>query len=327
MVSALPMLGAMIAYAWYANAKTRRRAITWYLIALLLFVVSLLGKATAVMLPVLLLLMDLWPLGRMNRFCDRRLLLEKVPFAVISVGVSWLAVRAQHAVGAAASLAAQPMQARLTNAIVCYVLYVGKFFLPMRLAVFYPLQGWPLSQVVACVAVLLAITAFVVWSRRLYLIAGWFWFLIMLLPVCGLFQSGQQAMADRYMYLPMIGLIFAVVWGLAEILPARTFVCTGLLGVVLLSADARKQVGYWRDSRALFERAIAMLNEGADLHIQLARLDLQDADRAGAQREYEVAARLAPADYVPQYDLGNLMLDQPTQAIPHYELAPEAAAA
>jgi Tfp pilus assembly protein PilF len=330
-ISGPPLLGAVMAYVMYTRATGRASGLKWYLISLLLFVVSLLGKATGVTLPVVLLLVDLWPLGRLEfngwvprpiRSSWRVLLLEKLPFLIISMLVSWQAVRAQQSVGAAVSLAVQPLGARVSNALVCDVIYLGKFFLPIQLAAFYPLQRWSMATALGATAVLLAITGLVMWARRrAYTVFGWWWFLIILLPVSGIFQSGSQSMADRYMYLPMIGLTVAAVWSLADGLPRRWLDAGAAVTLVVLLVLSRHQLQYWRSSTALRGHAVELMNDGAELHVQLARLDLSNGDRVGAQREYLRAAELDPSDFAPEFDLGNLLLEQPAQAIAHYQRA------
>jgi tetratricopeptide (TPR) repeat protein len=330
MLSGPPLLLCMLAYVVYARSDNRRSRTGWYCLSLALFVLSLLGKATAVTMPALLIMIDIWPLHRVASLDGRLrwrpqvpltwrwLLLEKIPFAVISLGVSWLAMQAQMAAGAAASLEAEPLGRRLTNAIVCYSLYLRKFVVPTPLAVFYPLENWSILQITTAATALLVITAFVIRRRRAVELAGWFWFLIALTPVIGLFQSGAQAMADRYMYVPMIGLLIAVVWMLADSGYSKGLMPAAVIWVILLTLQAYRQTGYWQSSHLLRSHSLEVLNEGANLHIQLARLDLSEGDRVAAEAEYLQAVSIDPRNFAPEFDLGNLLLDRPDEAIPHY---------
>jgi hypothetical protein len=311
------LLAAMIAYACHANADRHRR--WWFIGALLLYVLSLTAKALGITLPIVLLLLDLWPLQRRARL--RQLLLEKIPFLVPAMAAAWAAQRAQSAVGAALSLADQPVGARLCNAIVSYALYVEKFVLPWRLAVFYPLRTWSVGQVVAAGSVLILITAGTVISRRRYAMAAWFWFLVMLLPMIGLFQSGSQGMADRYMYLPVIGLSILPAWAFAELRWRRSAAILGVGSILCLAGIARNQLEYWRSSHELLSHALTVINDGAELHIQLAQLDLREGSKAQAKLEYEAALRIDPQSAPAEFDLGNLLLDQPALAIGHLKRA------
>jgi Tfp pilus assembly protein PilF len=190
--------------------------------------------------------------------------------------------------------------------------------MPSPLAVFYPLEKWSILQVVCAAVVLLVITGVLIKRRRAVEIVGWCWFIVTLTPVIGLFQSGAQAMADRYMYVPMIGLLIALVWAFSESKYSRASTPLALIWVILLAAQAHRQTGYWQSSHRLRSHSLEVLNEGANLHIQLARLDLNEGDRVAAASEYETAARIDPNNFAPEFDLGNLFLNQPDKAIPHY---------
>ena len=191
------------------------------------------------------------------------LVCEKVPFFALSLACAVMTFIAQHQAGAVAAMEELPVLARLENTVVAYVSYLGKFLWPVNLAVPYPfVHGWPRSTVLFACAVVFCLSVLAVWlsRRRPYLFTGWFWFLGTLLPVIGLVQVGNQAMADRYTYFPAIGLSVAIVWTLLE-LSARCYHIWILSGVAILSLGASawktdSQLGYWRDSETLFRHAI-----------------------------------------------------------------------
>src|SRR6266850_6413629 len=201
---------------------SRFRPWHFYALALILFALGLMSKPMLVTLPFVLLLLDYWPLGRLNNPRPKlktaiRLLLEKVPFLALSLVSSFVTFQVQKH-GGAVSVSLSVGQ-RIANALVSYVRYMGKLFWPENLSVLYPHPGkWPLPEVIACAASLAAITVAVVAlaRRKPYLPVGWLWFLGTLVPVIGLVQVGVQAMADRYSYLPLIGLFVMLAWGLND---------------------------------------------------------------------------------------------------------------
>jgi tetratricopeptide (TPR) repeat protein len=310
-------LGAWLRYV-------RRPAAGRYLLALLAFALGLLAKPMLITLPFVLLLLDVWPLGRLplaampaaserteRRRALRALLLEKLPFVVLAVAVSAVALYTQR--GAMASLAALPLRRRAANALVSYVVYLGKSLWPSRLAVIYPLPpSIPLWKAALAAALLAALTALALarLRRAPWLAVGWLWFAGMLAPVSGLVQVGRQAMADRYTYLPSIGLFIAVVWSahaLAQAalpgeLPARGPGATrrALLGagaavvIAALALTARVQVGAWRDSLTLFRHAAAVTDGNYVAAFHLGEELRMRGDRAEARRYYREALRIRP---------------------------------
>jgi tetratricopeptide (TPR) repeat protein len=255
---------ALWLYALYAE----RRSIRLYLMVLAAFVFGLMAKPMVVTLPFVLLLLDVWPLGRFRTaplpaVSRRAILLEKIPFLVLAVGASAVTYLVQLHGGAVSRFARVPLSMRFENALLSYVIYVAKTFWPTRLAVFYPLTAVPMRLSVAAGVVLLAVSAAVLrWVRvRPYLAVGWFWFLGALVPAIGLVQVGAQARADRYTYLPMVGIFIAIAWGMGEIVARKPgwmrAVCALAAGSCLVfSLQARLQVEFWRDTETLFRHAL-----------------------------------------------------------------------
>jgi hypothetical protein len=239
---------------------------------LLLFLLSMMSKATGVTLPLLLLLLDFWPLGRLKLDQLRTkqtltLLLEKLPIVLVTAGFSAVALLAQHSAGATDAAVALPIFDRITNAIVCYVIYMVKLAWPVDLAAFYPHPGIrPVPTVISAGGLLVAIT-WIAWrlrKRMPWLLVGWIWFLITLLPMIGLVQLGGQAMADRYSYVPSIGLFIALAWTAGDFLRHHGSVVKfaasafAIAGLILLCGLARRQVSYWQDTRTLFAHSVGV---------------------------------------------------------------------
>jgi tetratricopeptide (TPR) repeat protein len=276
------LLGAIWAYVGYCRARQRGVRQGLYCVSLALLAASLLAKAMGVTVPALLLLLDAWPLHRLPARGAPgwgRVLLEKVPFALLAAPVAVLAVAAQASAGAAQSLAELSISDRLANGVVTAVLYAAKLVAPVRLSVIYvrPLDGWPVWQVIVAGALTVAAGWVVRYRRRWpYLAFGVAWFAISLLPVSGLVQSGPQAMADRYSYVPSIGLLVAAVWAAAEAIGAalRSEATARRVGGVAaavcgLCIACRVQVGYWRDTWTLFRHASDVTSDNwfADYHL------------------------------------------------------------
>jgi Flp pilus assembly protein TadD len=260
-------------HAWLAY--TRRPGAGRYLAVAALFVLGLLAKPMLVTLPLVLLLLDAWPLGRLAPGGDgrggagraARLIVEKLPLIGIAAASSVLTWLAQSAGGATASPEVVPLGGRVANALVSYVLYLFRTVWPSGLAAFYPHpvlagDGIPAWEIAGAVVLLVALTALAVRerSRRPYLLFGWLWFLGTLVPVIGLVQVGEQGLADRYTYLPLVGLSVAVAWGAAELLgrfrrPALAW-GAAVIPLVALAGVARAQAATWRDSVALHGRAL-----------------------------------------------------------------------
>lgn len=277
--------------AWMAYARDERQRAWRLLLAVLAFAAGLLAKPVVVTLPAVLLLLDLWPLRRGGEGAPR-LLLEKLPFLAIAALGALATLASQGSAGAVASLEMLPASARLANALTSYVAYLGITAWPTGLAVFYPFDlEIPLWKSAGSALLLAALTvgALLGAARRPWLAVGWLWYLVTLAPVIGLVQVGSQGMADRYTYLPMIGLSVAVAWTGVEMARrsprTRNLLLVGAIvwlgGNLLL---ARAQVRTWSDSVTLFEHARRISGEHPIVLVNLGEAyeEAGDADRAVA---------------------------------------------
>jgi tetratricopeptide (TPR) repeat protein len=236
----------------------------------LLLALGLLAKPMLVVLPPLLLLLDWWPLGRGGgpggaAARARALLAEKAPLFALALLSGVITIAAQSRVGAVASLETFPLPLRLANALASCAAYLGALALPTGLSVFYPhpAAALPWGRVAGAAALLCAVSLATLRLRRVApaLLFGWLWYLIALLPVLGLLQVGGQARADRYLYLPLIGVCVALVWGAASLARSRPRALAALAlaaALALLASAAHRQAGYWRTSRTLWEHALAV---------------------------------------------------------------------
>jgi tetratricopeptide (TPR) repeat protein len=279
-----------------------------YRFSLAFFVLGLLSKPMLVTVPFILLMIDYWPLGRFHRTAPSwesgvELIREKIPFFVASMAVGTIALCAQNAGGALVSLKSEGIATRMGHAVADYFGYLAKLFWPRELTVLYlrP-EAVPVLTMVSGVIVLLAVTtiAAVNLRRRPYVAVGWAWFIVMLLPVCGLFQAGPQSIADRYTYLPAIGLALIVSWGVKELatamLPRQAVGAVLMVAVcgLLLSCAAltRRQLAFWQNTETLMEHALKVDPNNyvahQDLGVYYSKLGLREAARAHRQRVREL---------------------------------------
>lgn len=287
-VNALFSVLTLWTYGWYAAAPNRKR----YLAVFASVLAANMGKPMAVSLPFLLLLLDVWPLGRFSvKNGDRaqrarNLVLEKVPLFVLTIGVAALAFLVQKGIGALAGADSLPLWCRVGNATLAIATYVLKAFVPVNLAIFYPHRGsdLPIGMTVLAALGIIAMSA-LAWRqkmRRPWLAFGWLWFLIVLAPVAGIIQIGEHAMADRYSYLAFIGIFTAAVWQGAEWMQAMgrrsaepAKFAMRLVPVAILicfSALSFRQVQTWRSSESVFRHAIAATSENYIAHFNLGAL-------------------------------------------------------
>jgi Flp pilus assembly protein TadD len=314
-----------------------------YAVLALCFTLALLSKPMAVTLPFVLLLLDYWPLGRFlppdansageganepRRLPASRILAEKIPLLALSAAACVATVVAQRGIGAVVPVEAMPFWARVANAFRSWALYAAKTAWPSGLSVHYPHPGAgiDLARAFGAAALVAAATAGVVMGarRRRWLATGWFWFLGTLVPVIGLVQVGGQGMADRYAYIPQVGLAILVAWGAGEV-AARGPVARRLVAVAaaswlaLLCAVAWRQVGYWKSSRALFERAVAVTPDDWAARYSLGIACSEAGDDACAVAQLEEALRLRPAFPEAHNNLAAslLRLGRPAEALPH----------
>jgi hypothetical protein len=263
----------LLAYTAYARSRDERRgarAKINYALALLCFALGLMSKPMLVTWPLLMLLLDYWPLRRIELATLgsqlatlRRLVLEKTPFFVLTVASSLVTLLVQQRGGAVASLGNHPLPDRLANAMLSYLRYLGKTFWPTDLAVYYPPPPqWPGATIIFAAVILLLITFVCLRYARQhqFLLVGWGWFVITLIPVIGIVQVGGQAMADRYTYVPAIGLFLLVVWGGAELWPKSRAISFGgaVLALGVSGILLQRYVSLWKNSETLFTHAIAV---------------------------------------------------------------------
>jgi protein O-mannosyl-transferase len=338
-LSMLFLLLALWAYLWYA----RKPGIGRHLCVDALFALALAAKPMAVTFPFMLLLLDYWPLRRIKmqgfelhgmkdgqsasdtlslslpQFPPLRLLTEKLPLFALSAASCAVTVIAQHRV-AMKTVEAFPLRDRVVNAIFSYVMYLWKVVWPVHLSVFYAPQGSRLAtwQTILCLAFLAGITILVWrgrWSRP-YLLMGWLWFLGTMVPMIGIVQVGDQGMADRYVYLPYVGIFIAVVWGLTDLAqmrriePWRSAAAAGAF-LLILSFLTRMQLRYWESSYALFTHSLQVTPGnyvGEDI---VGTALLEEAFRTTGQKctteallHFQNAVRIYPRDTLGHIDLG-----------------------
>ncbi len=342
---------------WLYLDFVERRTTGKYLLMLAACCLGLMSKQMIVTLPFILLLLDAWPLKRIG---IKTLIVEKVPLVALSIAASAIVFLAQRKGGAVLSLDAIPLTARVANAAMAYLIYIANFIWPSGLAFFYPYPSrWPAGEVVFATLALIAmsITVLLAYRRRPYLAVGWFWYLGTLAPVVGLIQVGHQARADRYTYIPLIGISIMVAWAAAE-LPRR--VVTRLLAIAAClgwTVATWVQISYWKDSASLYNRAIAVTDANYLAHLNLgvdlaAQGDYQKAVRElytsieenpdqpharnslgsvlysvgrkdEAMEQFAQAIRLQPNEAEPHSNLGNALVDagKPDAAIRELNIA------
>jgi tetratricopeptide (TPR) repeat protein len=307
MLSGLFWMLALLAYARYAEAASFGR-MAWVFLAMTL---GLLAKPMLVTLPCVLLLLDYWPLERF-RSNVWPLVREKLPLFALSAAFSAIAVAAQHQQHALMTFEAIPLRLRLENAPVAYLVYLRKMVWPVDLAPFYPFNtnGWPAWEVITALAVLLGITALAWWQRerRPYVLVGWLWYLGTLVPVIGLVQVGLQAWADRYTYLPLIGIFIALAWGASDLLASWrlqrvALTLLGLSSAVLCMALTFVQVGYWYDDFRLWPHTLKVTQANDFAHNQLGACLDREGKLDQAMKHYAQAVAINP-----KYDLAQINL-------------------
>jgi tetratricopeptide (TPR) repeat protein len=318
----------MLALHAYASYAERPGSLPRYAGVLACLVLGLLAKPMLVTLPFVLLLLDYWPLGRLRADGSRRLpdpralrraVIEKLPMLLVVAAASAVTFAVQRSMGAMSHDGMIPFPYRLLNALDSYALYLAKSFRPSGLAVFYPHPLRTLSALdVAAPALLLAVVtlaALRLAASRPYLVVGWLWFLGTLVPVIGLVQVGMQARADRYMYLPLIGLSIAVTWAAADLLGRRrsgriVLAAAATAALVGLGASARQQLTYWRDTTSLFQRAAAVTERNFVAHSGLGGALLVEGRLDEAQGHFAEAARLKPRWVDPKIGLADVLAER-----------------
>ncbi len=329
------LLASLLAYLRYVERPGTKR----YTLTAFCFALGLLAKPMLVSLPFVLLLLDYWPLRRYDGTRQvgpllkrsRTLVVEKVPLfmlSLISAIVTYLVQRHGEAMEALAGLS---FYTRLANAASAYARYMGKLFWPASLSIIYPYnEDGPVSGFVLFILLLLVLLtmAVVLYRRRLpYTVVGWFWFLGTLVPVIGLVQVGYQSMADRYMYVPAVGIFIAASWGGYDLLSrrTRTGICAGLacVTVLLLFSVSWRQERVWSGTVPLFEHAIAVTSNNAAAHNHLGYYYLTENEPARAIVQFKAAHRIdptLPATYT-NWGAALRMQGDPEGAIAQYEEA------
>jgi protein O-mannosyl-transferase len=311
------------AYVRYVERPGWRR----YVLVIAAYGLALMSKPMVVTLPFVLLLLDVWPLGRIRNW--RPAVLEKIPLFALALGTSLATFVVQKQVGAVAGLGVLPLPTRVANALVGYVTYVWKTVWPTHLAAFYPFRAQPAWQVWTAAAALAAVTILAIRlrGRHPYLFVGWLWYVVTVAPVIGLMQAGEQARADRFMYVPMIGLLVIVAWNGS---PRARIGTQGswLMGALIVGAcavTAHAQVEHWTDSVALWQHA-ARVTEGNYIAYENMGQALRERGQLEeAKANYEEALRLAPG-HSPGYEaiihnsLGLVLVRQgkPDEALRHF---------
>lgn len=296
---------AVLSYLRYASVPVLSR----YLPVLFFFLLALFSKATAVTMPFVLLLLDFWPLDRCRvaphadtgakKVVPYRLVIEKLPFLLLSMISGAAAI---YAMGHAGAISSYALSLRLQNVILGYSGYILKLFHPVNLSVIYPFvtrpSGW---GAIASLAGLLAVTALVVLKRKRipYLFSGWFWYLMTVAPVIGFINLGQQTMPDRYAYIPLIGLLIMMVWGAGDLLerfrvPVSVRTMAACAAIAMLGFLSNRQAAFWHDSESLFSHAIEINPFNSLAHNNLGNALLDKEELNAAFREFNEAVRIDP---------------------------------
>ncbi len=320
-LSTLFWLLTMWSYACYAN----RPGIKRYLSVVALFALGLMAKQMLVTLPLVLLLMDYWPLkrltigqekGKEGRVARKLLLAEKVPLFIISAAASFVTIRAQDSAGALAHGDSQSMFVCAGNAFISYVTYLRNTVWPADLALFYPFEQAAVTplKVTAAIALLAVLSGLVLtqWHKRPYLIFGWFWYIITLLPVIGFMRIGGQALADRYTYIPLTGLFLIIVWGGAEVAGAgrkgiSIMAGVALIVVAILSVLTVTQIRYWQNSYVLYNHALSVVKRNWMAHNNIGILLAQYNRVDEAIFHFQESVRLNPEGVEGFRNLGNTL--------------------
>lgn len=337
---------ALGAYAIYVKNPSINR----YFLVLLAFVLGMMAKPTFVTLPVVLLLLDYWPLNRglppangektgvLTQAVNGKdgyqasmlfILLEKIPLALLGFIIGLISIFPEGNACNLPPLHAAPLLGRIEHALISYINYLIKMFWPINLAAFYPYPAhFHLWKVIAAAGLLLIVSLLVFSTRKKhpYLSVGWFWYLVTLLPVIGLVQFWTHDIADRYTYLPLLGIFIMLAWGMPEfvsswpgrrvILPFLACACLALLMFL-----ARHQVSHWQDSYTLWSHTLNVTEDNPVAHNNLGIFLANNGKPAEAEAHYRQAIRLKPDNYAAYNNLGLLLAnnDKPAEAEAHYQ--------
>jgi len=312
-------MATLYAYAFYAEDLKRSK----YFLCLILFALALLSKPMMVTLPFVMMLLDYWPLQRWQKKNDKKshtgdsskmLFLEKIPFIGLTVAVSIIALLTQNKEGATALEGNLPFPMRAANALVSYVVYLGKMFWPVNLSVFYPYNfSLPVWKISIGIVIITAMTLTVICCIRRFpfLFVGWFWYAGTLIPVIGLVQIGGQSFADRYTYLPSIGILIMLAWMIPAVIKERKvrriiLQPAGIFVFVVMSVLTWKQCLYWNNSIALYNRALRVTENNYLAHNNLGLALHSEGKIEDAIYHYNKSMRIKP-DYIFAYiNRGNI---------------------
>ncbi len=311
-LSSFFLLGTIWAYAVYVERATWRR----YLLVVGAYVLALMSKPMVVTLPVALLLLDVWPLRRIRLAGSegpvyrslQACLVEKLPLLALALATSVATFIVQKQVGAVAGLSMLPLPLRIKNALIGYVAYLGATVWPANLAAFYPLRDIAEWEVVAAVIILLTLTA-LAWRLRNthpYVIVGWLWYIVTVAPVIGLMQAGEQARADRFMYIPIVGLFVIAAWGGRDLLrrislPPKSAAAIAAVVIAVAAWVARAQAATWSDSITLWQHAARVTRANYIAYENMAQAQRDRGELTQSEANYRTALTLAPA-HSPGYE-------------------------
>jgi tetratricopeptide (TPR) repeat protein len=314
-LSGLFFMLTLWAYGRYARRPESRGR---YAMVMIWLALGLMSKPMLVSVPFVLLLLDYWPLRRIESWSRLpALVVEKLPlFALSALSCVATVIAQKESIG---PISTYPLSSRVANALVAYVVYLGKLIYPTQLAVLYPLHkdGPEAWQVLDAILLLAALTAgsWILRRSQPFLLVGWLWYLGMLVPVIGILQVGQQAYADRYTYLPQIGLCLGGTWAAAALATRRRYCRVALGGVALailctLLVSARRQTSYWRDSETLWTHTLACTTDNATAHYELGMAMFYQGRIEEAVAQYNETLRIDPGYESAHNNLGNILFQQ-----------------
>lgn len=320
---------SLYAYARYA----RNPGVRWYIVVAILFFLGLMSKSMIITLPFTLLLLDIWPL---KRWCNRwklflHLVVEKIPLFLLSIMGIGLTVYAQRAGGGIVGLDAYSFSSRLTNILISYKMYIVKTFFPSKLSIFYPFPTHiPFVQSLSALVLLIFISVIGIilfLNQKQYFLIGWCWFLGTLVPVIGIIKIGDFAMADRYMYMPIVGLLFASIWLVADLMRVQQragkimFGITCTTAIILSGISAHNYLLCWKDNKTLFRHAAKTAAPNFFAHYTLGHLYADQGQLVEAERHLRIAVAIRPDKQTIRLDLGRLLgsIGDFTEATRHFQ--------
>ncbi len=295
----------LLVFMCYAS-WARKKSLLLYILSLLFYAASLMSKPMLVTMPFLLLLVDYWPLQRLKPENVRTLLAEKIPFFMMAAASCLTTFVIQKASGAVSDIDKLPLKERTLNALGSYAIYAWKTIVPTKLAIFYPYPSPDqliINGLIGLVFIVLVSAIVFYFGRRYrFLIFGWLWYMVTLLPVIGIVQVGMQARADRYTYIPLIGLFIAIVWLIEMVVSGKkliqgTIVCAGVLVILLFGILTWRQLGYWKNGKTLFGHALDVTEDNFLAHSRLGVILAEQYEdyRAGIEN-FRAAIAIRPDD-------------------------------